>query len=74
MQPRYATKANSKYVTGRRDWVRYLDAGVAAASRGRMGVTVNGTTGAMTTETGWHCHECEMQLGFITKGWIEMRS
>jgi quercetin dioxygenase-like cupin family protein len=73
MQPRYATKANSRYVPGRRDWIKYLDTGVAEASRGRMRATVTAANGAMPSETGWHYHECEMQLGFITKGWIEMQ-
>ncbi|MEO5840749.1 MAG: cupin domain-containing protein [Acidimicrobiales bacterium] len=73
MAPRFATKENSQFVQGRRDWLQYLDAGLAEASGGRVRATLSTATGAMVTETGWHYHECEMQIGFITKGWIELQ-
>jgi quercetin dioxygenase-like cupin family protein len=73
MTTRFATKENSRFVQGRREWLQYLDAGLAQASGGRARATLSTATGAMVTETGWHYHECEMQIGYITKGWIELQ-
>ena len=73
MTTRFATKDNTEFVTGRRDWLQYLDAGLAAASGGRVRATLSTATGAMVTETGWHYHECEMQIAYITKGWIDLQ-
>ena len=73
MSTRFATKDNSEFVPGRRDWLQYLDAGLAAASGGRVRATLSTATGAMVTETGWHYHECEMQIAYITKGWIDLQ-
>ena len=73
MTQRFATKANTKFVPGRRDWLRYLDTGIADASGGRMRATLSAASGAMVTETGWHYHTCEMQVGYITKGWIDLQ-
>ena len=73
MTTRFATKENSQFVVGRREWLQYLDAGLDEASGGRVRATLSTATGAMVTETGWHYHECEMQIGYITKGWIELQ-
>jgi uncharacterized RmlC-like cupin family protein len=73
MTPHFATKANTRFVPGRREWLQYLDAGIAEASQGRMRVTRSSASQAMSQETGWHYHECEIQLGFITQGWIELQ-
>jgi quercetin dioxygenase-like cupin family protein len=73
MSPHFATKENSRFVVGRRDWLQYLDAGFEEASGGRVRATLSTATGAMVTETGWHYHECEMQIGFIMKGWIDLQ-
>ena len=73
MRVRFATKQNSRFVPGRREWLEYLDAGIAEASEGRMNVTLSAAHGAMAQETGWHYHECEMQLGYIIKGWIDLQ-
>lgn len=73
MTTRFATKDNTEFVPGRRDWLQYLDAGLAAASGGRVRATLSAATGAMVTETGWHYHECEMQIAYITKGWIDLQ-
>jgi len=73
MTTRFATKQNSRFVLGRRDWLQYLDAGLEEASGGRVRATLSTATGAMVTETGWHYHECEMQIGYITQGWIELQ-
>jgi quercetin dioxygenase-like cupin family protein len=73
MVAHFATKENTRFVTGRRDWLQYLDAGLAEASGGRVRATLSAATGAMTTETGWHYHECEMQIAYITKGWIDLQ-
>jgi quercetin dioxygenase-like cupin family protein len=73
MKQRFATKANTQFVVGRRPWLQYLDTGAAEASGGRVNITLSTASGAMTTETGWHYHTCEMQIGYITKGWIELQ-
>jgi quercetin dioxygenase-like cupin family protein len=73
MVAHFATKENSRFVPGRRDWLQYLDAGLAEASGGRVRATLSTATGAMVTETGWHYHECEMQIAYITKGWIDLQ-
>jgi uncharacterized RmlC-like cupin family protein len=73
MTQRFATKDNTHYVPGRRAWLKYLDAGLAEASGGRVRATLSAASDAMTTETGWHYHTCEMQIGYITKGWIDLQ-
>ena len=73
MSTHFATKENTRFVPGRRDWLHYLDAGLAEASGGRVRATLSAATGAMTTETGWHYHECEMQIAYITNGWIDLQ-
>jgi quercetin dioxygenase-like cupin family protein len=73
MTTRFATKETAQFVVGRREWLQYLDAGLEEASGGRVRATLSTATGAMVTETGWHYHECEMQIGYITKGWIELQ-
>jgi quercetin dioxygenase-like cupin family protein len=73
MTTRFATKENSQFVPGRRDWLQYLDAGLAEASGGRVRATLSVATGALVTETGWHYHECEMQIAYILKGWIDLQ-
>jgi len=73
MKVHFATKENSRFVPGRREWLEYLDPGVVEASGGRMSVILSAAHGAMAEETGWHYHECEMQLGLITRGWIDMQ-
>ena len=67
-----ATKDTTKYVPGRRDWVKYLDTGLTEASGGRFRATLSAATGAPAGETGWHIHECEMQIVYIMSGWIDL--
>lgn len=73
MVMRLATKENTRFETGRREWLRYLDTGFAEASGGRLNATVQAASGALVTETGWHYHECEMQLAHILQGWIDLQ-
>jgi quercetin dioxygenase-like cupin family protein len=73
MRMRLATKANTSFAPGRRDWLQYLDTGFAEASGGRLNATVQAASGALGAETGWHYHECEMQLAYILKGWIDLQ-
>ncbi len=70
---RLATKENAAFVPGRREWLRYLDTGFAEASGGRLHASVQAASGALVTETGWHYHECEMQLAYIVQGWIQLQ-
>lgn len=73
MVMRLATKANTAFAPGRRDWLTYLDTGFAEASGGRLHASVQAASDALGSETGWHYHECEMQLAYIVKGWIELQ-
>ena len=73
MKTHFATKENTRFVKGRREWLEYLDTRIAEASDGRAGATMSAAHGAMAEETGWHYHECEMQIGLIMKGWIDMQ-
>jgi mannose-6-phosphate isomerase-like protein (cupin superfamily) len=60
------------YVQGRRNFFKYRDLGVTAASNGWMRAQVmSGVTG-MTKPTGWHYHVCEGQFVYTLKGWVEL--
>ena len=73
MAPHLATAATTRFVPGRRDWVTYLETGFSEASGGRLRATLSEASGAPAGETGWHYHECEMQIAYITRGWIELQ-
>src|SRR5262249_9331652 len=46
----------------------YRDLMLAAATNGQAAARVFRARGDMDTETGWHYHECEMQLFYIIAG------
>jgi quercetin dioxygenase-like cupin family protein len=60
------------YVAGRRDFFKYRDLGVTAASNGWMRAQVMSAVTGMTKPTGWHYHVCEGQLVYTLKGWVEL--
>jgi mannose-6-phosphate isomerase-like protein (cupin superfamily) len=72
-----ASKFDAPSVEGRRGFLEYRDLGVAAASGGRMNArttAMSATPGVSTAlTTGWHYHLCEMQIGVILKGWVDMQ-
>ncbi len=67
-----ATKATSPFVKGRRDFLKYRDLGVTAASGGQMRAQVMSAITGMTEPTGWHYHVCEGQFVYTLAGWVEL--
>ena len=60
------------YVEGRRDFFKYRDLGVKAASNGWMRAQLTTAITGMTQPTGWHDHVCEGQFVYTLKGWVEL--
>lgn len=57
--------------TGRREFLRYRDIGLAAATGDRfrmLGMQATGTN----EETGWHYHVCDVQFVYVLRGWVEL--
>lgn len=63
---------NSPQVPGRRDWFKYRDLGVMAASGGRVRAQTMSTSKGMSEPTGWHYHVCEGQFVYALKGWVDL--
>jgi len=61
-----------EFVKGRRDFFKYRDLGVEAASNGWMRAQVTSALTGMTKPTGWHYHVCEGQFVYALKGWVEL--
>ena len=60
------------YVEGRRDFFKYRDLGVKAASNGWMRAQLTTAITGMTQPTGWPYHVCEGQFVYALKGWVEL--
>jgi mannose-6-phosphate isomerase-like protein (cupin superfamily) len=56
---------------GLRDFFLYRDLGVAAATGGRVIAQLVKANEAPEKGTGWHCHEAEFHIVFMTKGWAK---
>lgn len=57
--------------TGRREFLRYRDVGLAAATGGQfrmLGMRATGTN----EPTGWHYHVCDVQFVYVLRGWVEL--
>jgi quercetin dioxygenase-like cupin family protein len=61
------------FVPGRREFLFFRDLGVKAASGGRYGAVVIDAKQGMTQSTGWHYHECDVQMVYMLSGWAEMQ-
>jgi hypothetical protein len=58
---------------GRRTFFHYRDLGVELATEGMARATLITSNGqGMDRETGWHYHECDLQIGFIIHGWSDL--
>ncbi len=68
----HGSEANSPTVPGRRDWFKYRDLGVQAASAGAIRAQTMSTTKGMSEPTGWHYHTCEGQFVYALKGWVDL--
>jgi mannose-6-phosphate isomerase-like protein (cupin superfamily) len=67
-----STAANPTYVKGRREFFKYRDLGVTAATHGRMRAQVTKAEQGMSKPTGWHVHKCEAQLVYMLSGWVDL--
>ncbi len=67
-----ATKAEPNFVAGRRDFMKYRDLGVTAASNGRIRAQVTSSSEGLSKPTGWHIHICEGQFVYMLSGWVEL--
>ena len=56
---------------GLRDFFLYKDLGVADATAGRVIAHLVKANSAPERGTGWHRHEAEFQIVFMTKGWAK---
>ena len=56
---------------GLRDFFLYRDLGVAAATGGRVIAQLVKANEAPEKGTGWHRHEAEFHIVFMTKGWAK---
>lgn len=73
MSASHAPLSDDSFVPGRRDFLRFRDLGVAAASNGRTGAVVIEARQGMVEPTGWHYHECESQTLYMLRGWADMQ-
>ena len=60
------------YVEGRRNFFKYRDLGVTAATHRRMRAQVTSAEQGMSQPTGWHVHKCEAQFVYMLSGWIDL--
>ncbi|HEX3804338.1 MAG TPA: cupin domain-containing protein [Solirubrobacteraceae bacterium] len=62
--------------TGLRAHFEYRDLGLANASDGMFSAkhirVVEGAAGELNT--GWHCHDVDMQFFYVLKGWVKIRT
>ncbi|MEZ5236726.1 MAG: cupin domain-containing protein [Acidimicrobiia bacterium] len=63
--------ADSYDGTGRREFLRYRDVGLAAATDGRFRMLGMRATGE-NEPTGWHYHVCDVQFVYVLRGWVEL--
>ncbi len=57
---------------GLRDFFLYKDLGVEAATAGKVIAHLVKANMAPEKGTGWHRHEAEFQIVFMTKGWAQV--
>lgn len=57
--------------TGRRSFFEYRDTGLGDNTDGEFRAQVMRATDVMES-TGWHYHECDLQLVYVLKGWVDL--
>ena len=67
-----ATAAEPHFVQGRRDFMKYRELGVAAASQGRLRAQITSASAGLSEPTGWHTHICEGQFVYMLSGWVDL--
>jgi quercetin dioxygenase-like cupin family protein len=73
MELAISMQSEPHFVKGRRDFLKYRDLGVTAASRGHMRAQVTSATKSMSRPTGWHYHVCQEQFVYMLSGWIDLQ-
>ena len=68
----HATAQNAPLVAGRREFFKYRDLGVGAASGGALKAQVMSSIEGLTRPTGWHYHKCDVQFVYLLKGWVDL--
>ena len=68
----HSTPSTSPFVPGRREFFKYRDLGVSAATGGKVRAQVMSATNGLTRPTGWHYHKCEAQFIYVLKGWVDL--
>lgn len=59
---------DTEFVPGRRKFFKYRDLGVTEASNGRMRANIVTSIEGTLESTGWHYHECDMQIVYLIRG------
>ncbi len=59
--------------SGRRDFLDYRDLGLAEATGGRVGGSINRVKRGVSLTTGWHYHEVEHQILYVLKGELDIQ-
>lgn len=72
MKVTVARKDEARYVPGRRDFFKYRELGLTAASGGRIRAQVTSAEAGLSQPTGWHYHECEVQFVYMLSGWLDL--
>ena len=68
-----ARQSQPDYVKGRREFFKYVDLGVTAASKGRIRAQRTSARNGLSQPTGWHYHKCEGQFVYMLDGWLELQ-
>jgi len=68
-----ARQSQPDYVKGRREFFKYVDLGVTAASEGRIRAQRTSARNGLSQPTGWHYHKCEGQFVYMLDGWLELQ-
>jgi mannose-6-phosphate isomerase-like protein (cupin superfamily) len=58
---------------GERANVEYRNLGLASATGGRIGATINRALTPFEKETGWHWHDLTFHGVYVLKGWLTFR-
>lgn len=57
--------------SGRREFFEYRDLGVSDATHGDFGFVVTRLK-SDPVPTGWHYHECDLQIIYVMKGYVDL--
>ena len=57
---------------GRWGFFEYRDLGIAAATGGDVRASITKNVGPAEATTGWHYHECDLQVVYFMQGWADL--